>query len=96
MSPTLFAKLQEFFLCCLYDALSVDVFDKASVEVDKLTYEVIAFWVDFAVISVTRHKKPHLGRRNLTGARFLLATAGVSRIFYIEGVGVLGSPKLGE
>ena len=96
MPPTLFTKLQEFFLRCLNDALTIDVFDKASVEVDKLAYEVITLRFYFAVISVTRHKKPQLSRRNLAGARFLLAAAGISRIFYLERVSVLGSTKLGE
>ena len=96
MPPTLFAELQEFFLGCLYDTLTIDVFDKASVEVDKLAYEVITLRFYFAVISVARHKKPHLSRRNLAGARFLLTAARVSRIFYIEWVSVLGSTKLGE
>ena len=96
MPPTLLAKLQEFFLRCLYDALSVDVFNKASVEVNKLTYEVITLRFDFAVISMTRHKEPYLGRRNLAGAGFRLTAARVSRIFYIEWVSVLGSTKLRE
>ena len=49
MPPTLFAELQELFLRCLYDALSVDVLNKASVEVDKLAYEVIALRFYFSV-----------------------------------------------
>ena len=93
MPPTLFGKLQELNLCCLDDTLLVNVLHETPVQMDILTYKVGTLRVYHSVITVARHKEPHLGRRYLAGRRFRFAASRITGVFYLKWVRIIGTPQ---